>query len=109
MSSQDLLPLDNPLLNQEAFDKWIDYRKNVKKKPIKNKEGAMKEFCEWPLEVQAEAVKHSTSSNNEYQGIFFEEAQMRIDKRKAIQQREAQTKKEGFMARHTKKDWARGL
>lgn len=68
--NQELIPMDNPLLNREAFDEWVEYRKKVKKKPIKDLENAEKQFCKWPIAVQALAVEYS--KNNEYQGIFFE-------------------------------------
>jgi len=97
--SQDLLPLDNPLLNQEAFDKWMDYRKRIKK-PYNDKEGQIKRFCQWSWRIQDKAVIYSIE--NEYQGLFFE-------KFAESEKREARAEDEGFMARHTNKDWARGL
>lgn len=93
------LQLENPMLNREAFDEWIDYRKRVKKKPVLTPEREEKRFCQWPLNVQRAAVDYSI--DNGYQGIFFEKCAKDFRKKEKHEM--------GFIERHTDKTWREGL
>lgn len=98
--SQDLLPLENPLLNTEAFNDFVTFRRKILKKPVKDLERLERKFSQWPKSVQRLAV--DSSMDNDYQGVFFE-------KFAQAEEREAQQKPQGFIERHQDKSWADGL
>jgi len=83
------------MLNEQAFEEWIEYKRSMGKK-YKNIDRQKAKFEKWPFDVQARAVEKSI--DEEWAGLFFEKC---LEKPVEV---------EGdFIARHTNRDWTKGL
>jgi len=70
--NQKALPLDNPLLNSEAWEEWKDYQRRERKKPIKaggRREKAQLELLlQYDIDTQGVIIKRSL--DKEWAGLF---------------------------------------